>query len=619
MVRRLVLVILTILACAGDAMAQRHTARDGDSDSIADIVGNKNDKQTGSVDLTHNRRPLSLDGRYPEYLNSCEPICAFRQLTEGSLSQVPGPTSSSGKPQVPGSLDSNGDPLGAWIGEFVQNCIRKNAPRIAVVGFSRNETAVSQEEADEIRFGIANRLHKAGGVVLTSAADVTRLADVLERTTGLSPEEAKKQLHAAFDGDAYIPFVSPYRQTRRVSFRLLAITRGADCEAPSEPIEWPLRGSQSLADVRQLMAKAIKQLVEAAPNVRFVDVLPFSAPIEQSKCSAALTDSLVDALAAEKQDPSRLLNGKTLNVIKVMAPRPAGVGRVSARGSFELDRDNKAFMRLWFEDDGETIASIARVAIATDRFPCDPTIPSVTPPRPAVPAPPTEAEALLERGIDFVREGDDDLAIRAYSQAIDIDPLYARAYIARGEAYRRKRILREALSDFNKAIELVDNDPDAFYDRGFVYTLRNDHVRAVKDYDAAIRLNPGDASSLNNRCLTRAITGHLPLAMEDCNAALRLRPNFADARDSRGFTYLKLGQFNLAIADYNAALRVVPQLADSLYGRGLARLKLGKTADGITDIAAARTIRPDIGEEFVRRGVQDQSTRSHGGNYGTRH
>lgn len=507
--------------------------------------------------------------------------------------------------QVSSSPGSNGDPLGVWAGEVVRSCTGKDVPRIAVLGFNPNETAVSREEADEIRFAIENRLQKASGLALTSAADVTRPKAMRESTTGLPAAEAERQISAAFDGDAHIFFVSPDRQTRRVWFRLQAISRAADCKATSEPIEWPLRRTQSLADVGQVMANAVKQLGEGAPNVRFVDVLTFSAAVEQGKCSAVLTDSLIDALAAERRDPGRVLNGRTLTVTKVIAPGPAEAGRVSARGNFELDRDNRAFIRLWFEDDGgATVASIGRVAIAIDRLPCDPTIRSVTRPRPPAPAPSSEAEALLERGIDFVRKGEDDLAIRAFSTAIEIDRQYVSAYMYRGESYRRKRLLTEALSDFNKAIELDDSNADAFYDRAVIYTRLNDHMRAVKDYDAAIRLNPGDASSLNNRCLTRAILGQLRLAMEDCNAALRLRPNFADARDSRGFTYLKLGQFDLAVADYDVALRVVPLMAEALYGRGLARLKRGKVAAGNIDIATARAIQADIARAFARRGVQ---------------
>jgi hypothetical protein len=310
MVCRLILVILTVLAGAGAAMAQRHTVFDDNSDSAAVIVGNK--------------------------------------------------------PHVPGSLDSNGDPLGAWIGE-VRKCTGKNTPRVAVF-FDRTETAVSREEAEKIKFDVERRLQTAG-LVLTSADEVARLKAVLESTTGLSAAEAEKQIRAAFVSDASIFFGLPDRQTDRVRFHLLAIAGAGDCMAISEPIEWAISGTQSLTVVGQVMAKAVKDLVDAAPNVRFVGVLPFSAPTE--RCSAALADTLMDELAAEVHDRGRVLNGKTLTVTKVAARGPAEAGRVSAEGTFELDRDNRAFMRLWFEGDSRGIlASTGRVAIAIDRLVC---------------------------------------------------------------------------------------------------------------------------------------------------------------------------------------------------------------------------------------------------------
>jgi tetratricopeptide (TPR) repeat protein len=500
------------------------------------------------------------------------------------------------------AAERDSDPLGAWIGQL-RNCIgSKDTLHITVIGFKEDQTAVSPEEAAEIRLAVASRLLKEEGLTLTPARDVTLLNATHEGTTGLPTAKGEAQIQAAFDGDAMIYFVSPHRQTTsRVQFRLQAITRAANCAAISDPIDLALSATQGLADAGQVMANAVKHLVEAEPNVRFVDVLPFSAITGHSICSAALTDALMVALLAEARDRKRMLNDKTLAVTKVMAPGLAEAGRVSAHGTFELERDNRAFIRLEFEGDGgRTIALTGRVAIATDRLACDPTEEGRAQLGEALRR---EQEALPEGGRDVYRKGDDDLAIRTHSKSIDRE-WYVRAYIARGEAYRRKRMLEEALRDFDKAIELDDNNADAFYDRGFIYTLREDHVSAIKDYDAAIRLNSSDASSLNNRCWSRAIIGHLRLAMEDCNAALRLRPNFADARDSRGFTYLKLGQFDLAIADYNAALSVVPHRADSLYGRGLARRKLGQAAAGNTDIADARAIRADIGEVFARRGVQ---------------
>jgi hypothetical protein len=270
--------------------------------------------------------------------------------------------------------ERGGEPLSALIGA-VRSCTGKNVPRIGVLGFNSSETAVSREEAEEIRLEVESRLQKAGGLALTSAADVIRLKAMRESTIGLPAGEAEAQIRAAFDGDAAIFFVAPDRQTGRVRFRLQAITRTADCKTTSEPVELALSATQSLADAGQVMANAVRHLVEEAPGVRFVDVPPFSALAGHSICSAALTDTLIVALAAEARNPGRVLSGKTLAVTKVTTPGPAQAGRVSAHGTFELDRDGRAFISLEFKDENDaTIAPTGRVAIAIDRLSCDPTI-----------------------------------------------------------------------------------------------------------------------------------------------------------------------------------------------------------------------------------------------------
>jgi hypothetical protein len=266
------------------------------------------------------------------------------------------------------------DPVGAWL-ERLRDCAAKSAPRIAVLGLDRTDTVVSREEAEAIRLEIESRLQKAGGVSLTSSADVTRFKAMREGTTGLPAAEAEAQIRAAFDGDAAVFFVLPDRQAGRLRFRLQAITRAADCKATSEPIDVALGAAPSLADAGQVMAIAVQRLVDAAPNLRAVDVLPFSAVAGHSICSSALTDTLMVALDAEARNPRRVLNGKTLAANRVIAPGPSEAGHVSAHGTFELDYDNRAFLSLEFKGEGgATIAPTGRVAIAIDRLACDPTI-----------------------------------------------------------------------------------------------------------------------------------------------------------------------------------------------------------------------------------------------------
>jgi hypothetical protein len=57
----------------------------------------------------------------------------------------------------------------------------------------------------------------------------------------------------------------------------LARTPAADIILP-KACALPLGATQSSADVGRVVTNAVKDLVKAEPNVRFVDILPFSAP-----------------------------------------------------------------------------------------------------------------------------------------------------------------------------------------------------------------------------------------------------------------------------------------------------------------------------------------------------
>jgi tetratricopeptide (TPR) repeat protein len=623
MIGRLVLVILTILACAGVAMAQRQTVFDDNSDSVAVIVGNKNYKQTVSVDFAHNDADAIKEYlvRFAGFLEANVKMTKDGTLSE--LTQIFGSErnprgwlwqhvrehrsnvfvyfSGHGIPDLqtrqPALLPVDGDPNNIDTG-FRLDTLYRNLEQVRQrIGPERElivmidacftgETGRKGESLLAISApGFVPARPRAGGGIVRLVA-----------TSGAQP--------ANWD-----PAVRLGLFTSRFLMGVAGMARQAQPDSNNNmPVGWS-----------ELAAYLTSEVPSAARQLTGRDQLP-----EIDAASLALRTGTVAAVAgviAAQQDERAWRAAQMAGSLAAMEEYVAHCNTVCAHRDEGTSLAESALRREKTQTDEENWRRLSKDGKYREYLnSCEPPCAfrhlaetylrdsnpanAVTRPRPATPAPSREAAALLERGIDFVSKGDDDLAIRAYSEAIDIDPRYVGAYIARGEAYRRKRILPEALRDFNKAIELNDNSPDAFYDRGLIYSLLDDHVRASKDYDAAIRLNPSDASALNNRCWTRAVIGRLQSAKEDCDAALRLRPNFADALESRGFTYLKLGEFGYAIRDYDAALNAVPHKAEALYGRGLARLKLGETAAGNSDIAAARAIRADIVDEFVRRGVR---------------
>jgi tetratricopeptide (TPR) repeat protein len=218
----------------------------------------------------------------------------------------------------------------------------------------------------------------------------------------------------------------------------------------------------------------------------------------------------------------------------------------------------------------------------------------------------TPPAAFFNRGNAHSRQGEYDLAIQDFDQAIKLDPRYADAFNSRGMSYHSKGQNDRAIQDFDQAIKLDPSLVSAFFHRGTAYSAEGQHERAIQDFDQAIRLNPNYGSALSNRCLSRATIGRLQDALSDCNAALWLRPNRGRATtlNVRGITYLKLKQLDAAIADFDAALKLAPHSASSLYGRGVAKLKKGDATGGNADIIMAKAIKADIADEFARHGIQ---------------
>jgi tetratricopeptide (TPR) repeat protein len=211
------------------------------------------------------------------------------------------------------------------------------------------------------------------------------------------------------------------------------------------------------------------------------------------------------------------------------------------------------------------------------------------------------AETYDHRGVAYRMQGDFNLAIQDYSQAIKLNPKLAQAYNNRGVAYDHKGDFDDALQDFDQALKLK---PMALthFNRGNAYLGKSQYDHAIDDYNQAIKLKPDFAGAYDNRCWARAVVGVLKPALADCNEALRLSPNNPATLESRGFVFLKMTNFDAAVSDYEAALRHNPKQASALYGRGMAKLKNEDTT-GEADITAAKAIQSDIADEYARYGV----------------
>ncbi len=267
------------------------------------------------------------------------------------------------------------DPTTATLAPFldaVAACAGRPDLTLAVIGVEPGQTALSREQAEEVRLAVESRLQATGRVRLAASADVVRIKALREGTTGLSGAEAEAQIRAAFSGDASVFLVEPRRAGETAALRLQAITRTAACKATSEPLTVPIRVGAAVADLDAVMEGAVKAFAAAAPNAKAIEVCPFVAEGGHSTCAGALTDRLLIALDAEARSANRILKGARLDVRR-SPPGTACTGPVTAQGRFLTDQSRQSWMELEFQRDGAVLAPTGRRRIGVEGLGCDPT------------------------------------------------------------------------------------------------------------------------------------------------------------------------------------------------------------------------------------------------------
>jgi len=117
------------------------------------------------------------------------------------------------------------------------------------------------------------------------------------------------------------------------------------------------------------------------------------------------------------------------------------------------------------------------------------------------PAPAEEEDQVaaehLRRGIDYFEQGQLQLAIEEYTQAIEVDSELAEAYQLRGMVYIALGELDKGIADLDRALpeldQAVEQDPrhaEAYFNRGIAHCFILDYEKAIADFDRAIELNP---------------------------------------------------------------------------------------------------------------------------------
>ena len=217
---------------------------------------------------------------------------------------------------------------------------------------------------------------------------------------------------------------------------------------------------------------------------------------------------------------------------------------------------------------------------------------------------PDSSGSYYQRGNAYQIQGELDLAIGDYNQALKLNPRLVEAYNNRGHAYSIKGELDRAIRDFDRAITLNPIFSKAYNNRGNAHLRKGELDRAIADYNQTIKLNPSHASAYYNRGSAHRAKGDLDRAISDYNQAIKLNPRDHKAYNNRGSIHLSKGEFDLAIGDYSQALELNPNLVETHYNRGLAYKGKGQHDEAIRDFEKAVQLALAAGKKGLAKDIQ---------------
>ena len=209
-----------------------------------------------------------------------------------------------------------------------------------------------------------------------------------------------------------------------------------------------------------------------------------------------------------------------------------------------------------------------------------------------------QAELVFQQGNVLMMLGQLDMAIEAYSNAIDLNPHNANAYNNRGIAYAETGKLDDAIEDYNITIELRPDDANVNYNKRVVYTNKG-----IQEAIKMVKLNLESSQTYHNRAVAYSKKGEVELAIKDYTKAIELYPDEPNTYYDRGNTYYEKGDYDRAIEDYTEAIELNPIFYSAYINRGNVYGNKNDYDRAIKDHTKAIELNPNSANAYNNRGV----------------
>jgi len=203
------------------------------------------------------------------------------------------------------------------------------------------------------------------------------------------------------------------------------------------------------------------------------------------------------------------------------------------------------------------------------------------------------AEIHHDLGVEALRAGRPQDALREFDAAIAIDETFAEAHRGRGLVldfgFGRPE---EAEKAYRRALALRPSFSEAHNDLGQLLARSGRYVEAVAAFDAALEnmLYKEPYVARCNKGLALYAMGRREEGLAELRAALAVVPGYCKGRRELGRLLLDEGRIQDGLAEISTYARLCDRVADAHLQLGLARMKAGDLAGAREAFARCRDL-----------------------------
>lgn len=202
----------------------------------------------------------------------------------------------------------------------------------------------------------------------------------------------------------------------------------------------------------------------------------------------------------------------------------------------------------------------------------------------------TKRIALVNRGRVYLSLGDMNKAFTDIDKAVQYWP-DSKTYEMRGAYFYKLKEYDKAIEDFNTAMRMDAEAPAPYFWLASVHVSRGEYDKAmqlVKVGDSKLKVHHDtrDYDQLNvlshqAKANVYLLRKEYRLCILESDTLIHLLPNVSAYYNNRGYSKLCLGQYKEALPDLDKAIELNPQMAFSYNNKGYALFKLDKPEEGL--------------------------------------